>query len=334
MVTEAELTRTIYVFGSVKNGPYGYMTFSPRGLVTSRYEPNEHKYTFDGEVLTFFSTSGAQTSQLKVSPDGRSFDPYKGDAHYLHPMLTLDPPQGKSLSKPIFVNTLPKAGTYLMERALTNIGYRSLGLHVLDGNIHDNRGVPEDEIHWDPASRAVPVTAWSTSGLLRNGEFAVGHLEDRDQIYSFVHQRVKLLSVIREPRSMLMSHFVFSQKRVKPDRAAGLWQSMEGVEAFKGFLLSHPVEAWMRQLDTIASEFKYLRYEDLRAGKLDRKAVGTTLHARLQGGLKQALGQKTATFMEGKRDGAHAFFDDPAVKAYLDAYGVNDLSRQYWPELN
>ncbi|MBV7377764.1 sulfotransferase domain-containing protein [Maritimibacter dapengensis] len=328
------LTRSVYLFGSVTHGPYGLMTFSPRGRVTTRYHANEYKYGIDGDVLSLMRADGTVTSRMKLDADGRHFVPHDGPGHYLTPQLALDPAEGTSLMPPVFVNTLPKAGTYLVAKALSNIGYQSLDLHVMDSVVHDNRGVDEADIHFDPWSRELPVSARAVAALIRRGEFAVGHLSDQHEMQAFANQRVRLINVIREPRSMLLSFFTFVQAKVKPSAEQELWAGMDGIDAFKAFLLCQPIDRWLGQTQTMAEHFDCLRYEDLKAGKVARKAVGTALSTKLGGGLKSALGQKTATFIEGDRDASHEWFRDPQIAAYLEARGVNDVSRAYWPELN
>lgn len=334
MNARTRLTRTIYLFGSTTNGPYGLMTFSPRGWVTTRRNPAEMRWRMDEEGrLTFLSYALRQTSVLSPGPDG-GYNPLKGHSHYLHPVFSLDQPPYGGVSRPVFVNTLPKSGTYLVARALEYIGFTNTGLHVADDFLHDNRGIPEAEIHWEPQTREVAVPARAVARIMRRGEFAVGHLEMPDQMSQVSRAGVRLVNIIREPRAMLLSMFHFKNMKVKPTPEARLWQSMDGLDAFKAFLAASPVRGWMGQLEAIAENFSYLRFEDVIAGKVSARAAGLYLSRRLPAAIQAVRGTSTSTLVERDRSEKADFTQDPAVRTYLEEIGAMDLSRRYWPELH
>ena len=325
--------RSAYWFGAVDQGVLGAMSFAPTGKVMGRVHPNEDRYkiTPEGE-LTFLSRQGQVTSVLRFVPQTGGFVPQQGYPHFLQPIFALNPAQPVRGRPPVFVNTVPKAGTYLMARALENAGFTNQGLHVMDGFFHDNRGVAEDDIHWDPSARQRNCPAGVVAGLLQGGEFVVGHCDVPGAIAEIAQTGVTLVHLIREPRDMLASMFAFKTAKVKPQPADRLWQSMEGPAAFKAFLLSHPVAQWVAQTHLMAGQPGVLRFEDLKAGQIARKAMGYRLSRQVEKGLKEAIGTTTATYIPADRGAVRAYADDPDVVTYLEETGVMELSRKFWPE--
>lgn len=332
-ITRDELTRTVYMFGSMTHGPYGAMTFGRDGRIGTRYHPNEFAYSLNGEVLAFETADGQVTSKLAFDKDSRTFRPLDGRNHVLTPLLELGPTKAQTRFPPVFVNTVPKSGTYLMYAALQAAGMTPLDLHVMDGFLHDNRGVPPEEIHYDPAAREHPVSADAVAGIMRPGEFVVGHLDSPDVIRRIADQGVQVINLIREPRAMLLSHEAFRRAKVKPTPEDLLWQSEEGIAGFKAFLLGFPIEQWLRQTEMIAERFPFLRFEDILKGKVKKDAVGDALNGPLTKALRQAVGAKTSTFLEGERGPDHPWLEDRALKAFFRERRVNALSRRYWPEM-
>lgn len=337
MTPRERLVRTVWLFGSVKKGPYGAMTFAPNGDVTTRHEPNEHKWALsaDASRLMLLNTVGEVTCELAPGPVGGWLPVGGFFQHFLHPMLALGPPpQGARKLPPVFINTVPKAGTYLMARAFEQVGYGNTHLHVMDNYLHDNRGVPENEIHWEPDLRKVVVPAEGVAALLRAGEFAVGHVEALKTILAIEAAGVRVINIAREPRAQLLSMFVFLRQKVKPTPDAALWQSMEGLDAFKAFLGSSHIRRWIGQTRVMVEHGPLLRFEDLRAGEVSADVVGRAMARKLSKGLAASLGQQTSTLLARDPGETAGFTDDPAVVRFLDDLGAMELSRRYWPEMH
>ena len=324
-----QITRTIYLFGSTVFGPYGPMTFAPDGRVTTRYEPAEHSYTVSADgSLTFRDAAGQETSSLV--PDGSGgFKPKTGFPHFLFPVFALDPAPQPSRRKPIFVNTVPKAGTYLFARALEEIGYVNSGVHVMDHHLHDNRGVASKDLHWAPEEREVSVSAGPLAALLRSGEFAVGHLGSELSLRDVAAAGCVVINLARDPVTQLVSMYHFRSTAVKPSAESRLYMSVGGVEGFKIFLASSPVRQWLRELAMMIDNHPFLRYEDLVQAKVDRKVVGLRLAHTLSSGLSRALGQKTSTLSNRDRSRDDDYLKDPAVRQYLEDVGALALSERY-----
>lgn len=333
-ITVDGLCRRVWSFGSLVHGPYGEMTFAADGRVTTRQHPAEHRYRLDGRVLAFLDGSGTVTSRLGYDAGSGAFGPLDGARHVLRPLLDLGPVEGRGRGPAVFVNTVPKAGTYLMYGALEQAGLRPLDLHVMDRFLHDNRGVAMEDIHFDPASREHPVGAAAIANVMAPREFVVGHLGEAATLRAVAGAGVQLVNVIREPRSMLLSFHAFRRAKVKPTAQDALWQSLDGIEGFKAFLLAQPIDRWLAQIEVLATFGPMLRHEDLLAGEVRQEAVGRALHGRLLRALPTVLGAQSATYLEGRRDAAHPWLADPDVAAFLEATGVTALSRRFWPELH
>tara|TARA_R110002049_G_scaffold12202_3_gene54954 strand:- start:743 stop:1774 length:1032 start_codon:yes stop_codon:yes gene_type:complete len=330
-----QFLRTTYWFGSTTHGVMGPMTFAPSGYVIGRSHPSEYRYKISPQGdLSFISRQNEVTSVVRYVPEIGQFVPQQGYPHFLIPILTLDP-DAKTASRPsVFVNTVPKSGTYLLARALEIAGFVNQRLHVMDEFFHDNRGIDDDAIHWDPQCRQVNCSAAAVASLLRGGEYVVGHCDQPTTLTNLAKTDVIVVNLIREPRDMLASMFTFKQAKVKPQPSDRLWQSLDGIAAFKAFLLCHPVQQWIAQTYLLAEQPHVLRFEDIRAGRVDRKAIGFRFSRELEKSLKNAIGQKTATYVPGDRSAIRAYMDDPDIMNYLTDTGVMALSHRFWPEIH
>lgn len=331
-----QLTRTSYWLGVAGHGMDGPVTFTSGGFMRARSSRRECRFRLEENgALALMTMSGDVTGKLQYNPGTRGFDPVTGTAQYLQPVLELDPARKSSQKQRVFINTVPKAGTYLLAKALELKGFNGIGLHVMDDFVHDNRNVPEKEIHWNPWSREVPVPAWAIAAMLRPGEFAVGHVSTIEAMHAIRNEGVTLINVIREPRGLLASMYAFKRDKVRPNRRDRLWQSMTGEEAFKAYLISQPVEAWMDQIEAMAAVSRPLRFEDISKGQVDPQAAGGRWFARrISDGLKAALGQATATYSGRSRDRDHDLFENADVRRFLDDVRATAVSQKYWPELN
>lgn len=311
------------------------MVLRPDGGVGAHRAKPDHRHRLTGGRLSFHDMLGRETSAARYSPDHGGFDPVEGSTRWLRPILSLGPPPERSAPfPPVFVNTAPKAGTYLTARALEIMGMRSVGLHAMDHFLHDNRGVPEDEIHYEPALRHVDCPARAVAAMMRPGEFAVGHLSQAGQIRAVAANGALVLNIVREPRSMFASMFVFKREKVKPAPEDAAWRAMEGVESFREFLKVFPVEHLLAQLRIMTRDFRVIRYEDLRRGRVALGWRRRRFARALAAAVREAEGQKTSTYIPRERGSAAELMADPWVRRFFEEAGVNEISRKYWPELN
>lgn len=115
---------------------------------------------------------------------------------YLLPLLSLGWGAGKKNLPPVFVNSIPKSGTYFLEAAFARLGAVPLRLHFGSSSCHDYRGVPENEMHRQPDDHFLPVPAGAIAALMRPGDVAVGHVEDHVQLDAISEAGVRVLHAV------------------------------------------------------------------------------------------------------------------------------------------
>lgn len=329
---QSSVTRTVFLFGAVGKGPYGYMTFGVDGRIKVYENSNEHAYSYEDGVLTFYDINGVETSTLiESSAAPLHFRPHTLGTHYLEPVLQLGPQQAPSKDLPaVVINTLAKSGTYLVAEALIASGYTSLDLHLSSDFVHDNRGVDMDDIHWNPPERAVTCSASALASIVGPGEFVVGHIDSVDELRKIDRSEVALINVVRNPFDQIQSMLTFKIHKTKPKPSEVIWRSMEGLDRFKAFLLAHPVDYWLDFSRRITENFPFIKFEDLREGRVSTDALSPQLAANLQTGLALALGKKTSTNMGGLREAEVDYFKDESIMTFLDSLGVTAYTRQHW----
>lgn len=327
------LTRTAYWCGPIGRSVAGPVSFAPDGRVTGRDDPAMVRYRLgeDGD-LTLLSQADEETAVLQPIAGG-GFGPRRGAAHFLHPIVSLDaaPVPARPLPR-VFINTSPKAGTYLLARALEIAGFTNDHLHVMDDFFDDNRGVPAEDIHWQPGLRRQACPARVAASLIRPGTFMVGHLYTAQAIQSVAAEGVTVLNVVRDPRTQIVSMHAFKKAKVKPSPADQIWQSMTGLDAFKAFLISQPLRLWVRQTRQMLKQDNVLQFDALKRGEFSCNAFDQTLNQQITAALQQALGSRTSTYLPRTDDPTSGYLNDPAVTAYLTETGVLKLARKHWPD--
>ena len=331
-----EITRTVFRFGILGRTPYGNMCFSPDGGIRVYQNARERRFTYEDGTLSIFSDDGVCTSDFVESKHSKLvFTPLTTGHHALEPVFSLgsiDAPKDPSNRPAVFVNTMAKAGTYFVAQALHEMGYNALDLHLSSQYFHDNRGVPNDEIHWNPNSRRVACDAAAIAALIRPGEFMVGHVDDLEQLNMIRAMGVEIVTVVRHPYDQIASMLAFKEKKTKPKPQDKIWQSMSGIDRFKSFLLVHDTSYWLAFSITATKHFPFFRFEDLLIGAIPDIALSPRLLSDLRIGIVKTNGKETSTLMRGKREDMREFFKDPVVKTYFDECGLTEFAEQYWPE--
>lgn len=332
----SELTRTVFRFGPIGQPPHGYIVLRPDGKIRGYSNPQEDSYRFENETLMFFSADGTKTSDFVESKTTKLlFLPSSVGNHVLEPVFSLgaiDDPKTPNNRPAVFVNTMAKAGTYLVAQSLIETGYAPIKLHLSSHHFHDNRGVSDREIHWDPNARRVSCSASAVAALLRPGEFMVGHVNDLGELNKIKSMGIEIISVVRHPYTQVASMMTFKEKRVKPKPRDKIWQSMSDLNKFKSFLLTHDTSYWLSFGKTITENFPFFRYEDLREGKVRDVGMSDKLLSDLSDGLALAIGKETSTYMSENQQDIRSYFDDPHVKAYFDDVGMSDFAARHWPD--
>jgi hypothetical protein len=182
VVRDIVVSRTVYRFGCVDEGHFGHVVLGPFDDVRCYVHPNESRYVLENGLLRFISATGLESSRLIWHEAANAFLSPEPPGLYLLPVLSLSKPDPCERLGRIVVNTIPKAGTYLVDRVFRNIGYRSTKIHLSSHFLDDNRLHHEDDIHRAPHTRRRNCPASAFAELLAPGEYAVGHIADQNQL--------------------------------------------------------------------------------------------------------------------------------------------------------
>lgn len=338
-----EVLRTVYLLGSAETGHLGHVSFAADGALRGQTDPDRARYAFDGGRCYFLNQRNEIRARLRYARDANMFMPDDRNALYLVPLVTLAPPREAAANGRLLVNTIPKSGTYLLELVLREIGYHGLGLHLIPNECHDNRGVPNNVIHRDPFSRRAFAPAAAVASVMAAGEFAVGHVDDADQLRRISDAGVGVINCVRDLRGVLASLFRFKRKSVDPHAPSDrMWRVMPDQEGFLAFL-GHYGEGELADIRDFARLMPrapgvLLRFEDLAAGVIPPGArdaldlldegLGIAVEAVLPG----CIGRESSTFNAERSDWrsvwsalSEEFFERSGLRAANRALGYEAL---------
>lgn len=337
LLRDRQIYRTVYKFGSTQYGLYGDVVLGADGSVRSYFHPNERRYRLRGDCLMFLNESGAITSELRQIPGACVFLSEGDDKTFLLPTLVLGEPTGPLLDyPPILVNSIPKAGTYLVSGVLRSMGGASIGLHLGSHTYDDNRGIGDREMHRAPQSRRHAMAASTVLALLARGEYAVGHIEDGGQLATIDGLGVVRLNCARDLRDVLVSLYRFKLNRVDPlDAKDRLWRTLPEESRFQGFLLQY-AESDIAHLTAVASSMAgttgaLIRLENLLSGNLSDETkealnvVGVGFMESFDRELPSVLGAPTSTYSGKPSD--HRAYWTPETQQFYEESGLAEVNR-------
>lgn len=163
--------------------------------------------------------------------------------------------KGRFVAPRVLLNSIPKAGTHLLESALEqypllrNLGHRTASC-------------------WDQVS---PRTLRLVRTIGRGG-FLNGHLTARPELLELIELRdIKVLFVVRDPRDIAVSHFKYVSDidlthpahgyfQSLPDDSARLLASIEGVPGLKASIgeMLERFSGWLDNSNTLVCRFEDL----------------------------------------------------------------------------
>lgn len=282
----SHLQSRIFAFGDYGAHAYGWLRFDAGQVVSASYaNPRESFYRLDGTTLEFLCSDRLSVSSrldlAQMEPLLFHGAPVGASNHlYLREEIALPPrqfPLPAPFSRPaVLVNTVPKAGTYFVQRAFQELGFQPTDLHLGNALLHDNRGLPRDaSIHRSPWLRQVQLSLGLLPPFLAPGSVTVGHVDDPAVLQQFLNAGICVILVVRDLRSILWSLFRFKLAAVAPlDPEDRHWRSRPTtLERFMGFL----AYCWNRDIAHICNccrtfashrDLPLLRYEDLLSGTL------------------------------------------------------------------
>lgn len=331
-----DFSRSIYLLGSAETGHLARVSLAADGTVHGHDAPCRARYGLQGERFYFLNQEGQKQARLRYHAAANGFFPDDASGLYLLPLLTLDPVREVGGNARLMINTIPKSGTYLLDLLLAEIGYQGLGLHLINRELHDNRGVAPQLIHRDPFSRRVFVPPSAIAPLMAPGEFAVGHVSDEAQLRQIDQAGVKIINCQRDLRDVLASLYRFKRKSVDPvspqDR---LWRKIEGADGFLAFLC-HYAEgeiADLRQFAELMPTLPWvrLRFEDLSNASIpeaERNALDLldeNLGIMMEAILPVCLGRESSTLNAQKSNWRNLW--SAAAEDFYVRSGLQDANK-------
>lgn len=334
---DQQIYRIVYKFGSTQYGLYGDMVLGSDGTVRSYSHPNERRHELRGDRLVFLNESGMATSELRQIPGSCVFLSEGADKIFLLPTLVLDEPTIPLPEyPPILINSIPKSGTYLMDGVLRRMGGASIGLHLGSYTYDDHRGFGDKEIHRAPRLRRHAMLASTVLAVLCRGEYAVGHIEDDQQLAAIDRLGVVRLNCVRDLRNVLVSLYQFKLDSVDPlDAEDRLWRALPEGSRFQGFLLQYAgrdIAHLKAVAGSMAKNAKALiRFENLLSGNLSDEtmealsAVSAEFAESFTRELSAVLGTPTSTY-SGKPS-LHQTYWVPGIQDFYEESGLAGINR-------
>ena len=303
---DARIWRTVYRYGSLGTGHFGDLVLRRDGRVGHYHHPNETTCRITGQTLAFFNAEGSQTNTFTFAAEVNAF--VARDAGlYLLPVFEMPPAQPAPDAKPaLLINTIPKAGTYLLEAGAAQAGLQRTRLHLFAQFCDDYRGVPDTEMHIAPEQHRRAVPASAVAHVLQPGEVAVGHIDDHAQLDGAAEAGVSIVHCVRDLRAVLKSLYRFKRQVVHPiSPADAVWRALgdaDGFVAFLSFFADRDIAHIARTAACILGRSEpRLRFEDLTCAAdpatLAAQLTGRAEAAAIAAGVFRMRGQPTPTLM-------------------------------------
>jgi hypothetical protein len=239
---------TVFEFGTSCNvskqggGHYGYLVLKKDGTVYGYKHSNENTWKFDeAGNLNFISKDNEVTSQFKYFEDKNSYIGSIRDGKqllYLLPVISFPENNNlKGVQKPsIFVNTVPKSGTYLLNSALKNAGYKSSDIMLIGRTIvSDLRNISEENYFKQPKKTTLKLPCELTIPLF-NKNVITGHIEYMSILDEMRKNNMFVLTLVRDLRNVLLSLFKFKKDVFELQEEEKIWATFAGKELFEKFI--------------------------------------------------------------------------------------------------
>lgn len=200
------ISSTVYSFGNMFDQKYGSMVLRNGGDIVGDRQFKEKKWKLIKESLHLIDSSGKTLRILKYIKSTNSFlSVDRKMPFYLFPILHHEKHNDNNLPK-ILINSIPKSGTYFLDRILSELGWRPTQLHLLDwGGVDDYRGLSDDEMHQSPESHRVICPPKCLGSILGNGDIVAGHIKNNEYLYNLISQGIIEIRLTRNLRNVIVS---------------------------------------------------------------------------------------------------------------------------------
>jgi len=274
----------VFEFGSCANGKYSNLVFQSDGVIKNSLSCNEYKWIIKesenySELIILSSPESGEriTSKFKIPHKGNLISVLESDRptespHYLRQRFNYANCNFKNRPS-IFINSIPKSGTYFIKTILQDLGYHWSGLHLGDDCIDDYRSCSKEMVHLYPtAFRHYNLPPSLISSLFSGNQVSVGHIFNINEMHKMVDSGIQVFNLVRNIRDILISScnfFKFTQnalsniseytnfKLLCPEDSLLSFFLLEN-----GLLLQNILNRVQLFID-VESSFQLLRYEEL-----------------------------------------------------------------------
>lgn len=331
------LSRHVMAFGSPAGAHFGHMVLRPGGEVVGYANPNEARWrpTPEGD-LCFLDRDERPTAQLRHRGGDIWMGTAKGNRYPLHllPALSIEQP----LTHPpgevsVIINTIPKAGTYLVEAAFQEMGFLPSRLHLVGSHdVDDYRGISESEMHRNPARYRVSLPVELVAAITQ-GYATPAHIEHTEIVDRMERLGARMLHVKRDLREVVVSLYRFKMARVDPvNFIDASWREHREPERLIGFMYYYADKdlKHIGEMARLISQRPALRFEDVISGKLDRDAVELleAISPRLSSAFPPALikARDSGTSTLSSAPTRWRDYWSPSAEAAFRAFGLASLN--------
>ncbi|HEY8965532.1 MAG TPA: hypothetical protein VIM58_03755 [Candidatus Methylacidiphilales bacterium] len=335
------LQGTVFAYGSPCDSLYGHLVLRRDGTILGTVDDDLHPaplaWAMEGEELVLRARGVAS----RYRREGR-FWSGRIEGHLwplvLLPVLENDLPDGKAGLPPLFVQSIPKSGTYFLEKALAAVGWRPTRLHLCTGMVDDYRGLPDEQVHVNPLAVRYGCPEHLVAATLRNGQMAVGHLARSEGVEAIEALGVVVVRCVRDLRDVLASLYRFKLGKVHPVGPHDLaWRRAAEAERFDRFLHAY-LEDDVRFVGGMAESLlraapeSLVRYEELETGKLPVpwrekfEGIAPGLSGLVEAALAASRDSRTPTY-SGKRSQWRDHWT-PQTEAFFEKTGLRELNRR------
>jgi hypothetical protein len=209
-------------------------------------------------------------------------------------------------------------------------------LHLFAQNCDDYRAVAESEMHVQATQHRIQVPAGAIAGIMADGEVAVGHIADQQQLNEIKNTGVSLIHCVRDLRTVLVSQCRFKRRRVQPVSPADkVWRSLPDPAGFLGYLAYASTEvAIIKQTATAILQRKEPRisYEslagsdDMASAREQLQQLGGSFADRFVAAVSKVRGMTTSTSSDSRSDFRQVWSD--AAQDFFQSSGLARLNRQ------
>jgi hypothetical protein len=233
---------------------------------------------------------------------------------------------------PLVVVTIPKSGTYLIGAYLKEIGLVDSGVHMDEIGFSDyrNRTISEMVSNYRDFRKIYPLG--KSIKLLREGQFAVGHIGFNEQAVSDL-AKTNIIFAVREIRTVMISMMRWLSR---PGRGeASHWKSIEDNQQ-KTLAFLHEngsgligwfdaIAGWINCPDVLTVKFEELTADGVTAADLAfrvAKKAGVTLPIQQAGEMLNKVIMTPTKTWSGKHSELNEFWSDEAEALFRAIGGV------------